>query len=74
MVLKYKDTVLGDKKTEDGKSKGMSFSGFTVNKSLIDMAKTFSVKRAFMLLGSKIPKELILDVNRGLNKIKKPKK
>lgn len=74
MILKYKNTVMGDKSEDGEKGKGMSFSGFTINKSLIEMAKSFSVKRAFMLLGSKITKDIILDVNKGLNKIKKPRK
>ena len=61
----------GDKpKKEKG---GMSVSGFALNRTMIDMAKGFTVKRVFSMLGGKFQKEEILALNRKLNKIKKPK-
>ena len=65
------------KESSDGgekkKSAGMSVSGFSINKTMIELAKGFTVKRVFMMLGVRFTKEQILEVNRKLNKIKKPK-
>ncbi len=65
------------KESSDGgekkKSAGMSVSGFSINKTMIELAKGFTVKRVFMMLGGRFTKEQILEVNRKLNKIKKPK-
>lgn len=66
-----------DKKKEKGKKKKPEIMGFSIssiNKSMIDMVKGFTVKRAFMMLGGKFTKEQILEVNAMLNKIKKPNK
>ncbi len=61
----------GDKsKKEKG---GMSVSGFALNRTMLDMAKGFTVKRVFSMLGGKFQKEEILALNQKLNKIKKPK-
>lgn len=59
--------------SEKKKSAGMSVSGFSINKTMIELAKGFTVKRVFMMLGGRFTKEQILGVNRKLNKIKKPK-
>lgn len=62
--------------TQDGEKKkdsGMSLAGFSINKTMIELAKGFTVKRVFMMLGGRFTKEQILEVNRKLNKIKKPK-
>ena len=59
--------------SEKKKSAGMSVSGFSINKTMIELAKGFTVKRVFMMLGGRFTKEQILEVNRKLNKIKKPK-
>ena len=48
--------------------------GFSINKTMIEMAMGFSVKRVLMMLGGKFTKEQILEINAQLNKIKKPKK
>lgn len=55
------------------KSKGLTVMGFTVNKTLFEMAKGFSIKRVFVMLGGSFKKEDILALNAALNKIKKPK-
>ena len=52
----------------------MGFTFSSINKSMIDMIKGFTVKRAFMMLGGRFTKEQILEVNAMLNKIKKPNK
>ncbi len=66
--------------SKDGKAEVMGFSlgKIKINKSLIKslygMVKGFTIKRVFMMLGSKFTKEQILEVNTMLNKIKKKKK
>ena len=55
------------------KSKGITVMGFTLNKTMFEMAKGFSLKRVFIMLGGKFEKEDILALNASLNKIKKPK-
>lgn len=55
------------------KSKGITVMGFTLNKTMFEMAMGFSIKRVFMMLGGKFRKEDILKLNASLNKIKKPK-
>lgn len=60
-------------KTKKAKSKGLTVMGFTLNKTMFEMAKGFSIKRVFMMLGGKFKKEDILKLNASLNKIKKPK-
>lgn len=42
-------------------------------KSMMKIAAGFPIKRVFSMIGSKIPKETILALNKKLNKIKKPK-
>lgn len=55
------------------KSGGISVMGFTLNKTLLEMAKGFTVKRIFMMIGGgRFTKEQILALNAALNKIKKP--
>ena len=63
------------KKTLGGSgSGGMSMAGFKFDKSMLEIAKGFTIKRAFMMLGGKFTKEQILEVNAALNKIKKKDK
>ena len=63
------------KKTLGGSgSGGMSMAGFKFNKSMVEIAKGFTIKRAFMMLGGRFTKEQILEVNAALNKIKKKEK
>lgn len=64
------------KKTLGGSGEGgsMSAAGFKINKTMLDMAKGFTIKRVFMMLGGKFTKEQILEINSMLNKIKKKNK
>jgi hypothetical protein len=56
----------------------MSVAGFKINKQLIDLLKSFTVKRALMLISGffsdAISKDAILSFNAKLNKIKKKNK
>lgn len=52
----------------------MSVAGVKINKTMIEMAKGFTLKRALMMLGGKVSKEDILKINDMLNKIKKKNK
>lgn len=75
MLLTLKKALTGKKKPgkSDGEKSegGMSIAGFSINKTMIDLAKGFTVKRIFMMLGGRFTKEQILEINRKLNKIKK---
>ncbi len=72
----------GEKKDTDGKKKKGDIMGFDVGaflnintiKNIYAMAKGFTIKRVFSMLGGKFTKEQILEVNAALNKVKKPKK
>lgn len=68
--------VVSKMKKSGGKTGGMAdmASGMKINKDLINMGKSFTVKRVCMMAGGLFTKEQILDLNRGLNKIKKPNK
>ncbi len=60
------------KSKKDKKSgTGISAAGFKINKTMIEIAKGFALKRAFSMLGAKFTKEQILGLNKKLNKIKK---
>lgn len=69
MVKIIKKTLGGS-----GEGGGMSAAGFKINKTMLDMAKGFTIKRVFMMLGGKFTKEQILQINSMLNKIKKKNK
>lgn len=56
-----------------GDKNEMSVAGVKINKTMIEMAKGFTLKRALMMLGGKVSKEDILKINDMLNKIKKKK-
>lgn len=73
MLPMVKKALSPDTPKEKGKKKkgGMSFAGFKPNKTMLDMAKGFTVKRALTMMGGKIPKEDILALNKRLNKVKK---
>lgn len=78
-VMKMLKGALSDDKPDDDadkkkKSGGAKIMGISINKTMIELAKGFSVKRAFMMMGGKFTKEQILEVNAMLNKIKKPNK
>lgn len=59
---------------EKKKEKGISIMGFSINKTMIELGKGFTVKRAMMMANGMFTKEQILEINGMLNKIKKPKK
>ncbi len=78
-LLKLKNAMGGGdseepkEKKKGGKPKVMGFdvAGFKINSTLIEMAKGFTVKRILMMIGAKMSKEDILEINKALNKIKK---
>ena len=79
-VLMLKDTMSGGK-SEDGEEKkggGGVLGGFKLSpamlKNVYGMAKGFTVKRCFSMLGGGFTKEQILGINAKLNKVKAPKK
>ncbi len=79
--LKLKKALSGPKEVdengEEKKSGGMEIAGFKINpamlKNVYGMAKGFTVKRAFSMMGGKFSKEDILEINAILNKVKKKK-
>lgn len=79
-MLKLAKTILSalssgkEKGSQEKKGKKSTIMGFSINKTMLDIAKGFTVKRAFMMLGGKFTKAQILEINAALNKIKKPKK
>ncbi len=79
ILLKLKSALGGGEK-KDGKKGGVEVAGFKMNlsidliKNVYGMAKGFTVKRVFSMLGGKFTKEQILEINTMLNKVKKPKK
>ncbi len=79
MLLKIKNAMTAGKK--EGKKAdvaGFDVAGFQINgemiKNVYGMAKGFTVKRVFSMLGGKFTKEQILEINAMLNKVKKKKK
>ncbi|MBR5232927.1 MAG: glycoside hydrolase family 2 protein [Clostridia bacterium] len=78
-VLMLKDMMSGGKKDEDGEEKkGGMMAGFQITpamlKNIYGMAKGFTIKRTFSMIGNGFTKEEILGLNASLNKVKKPKK
>ena len=73
-----KDSMGGGKKDDGEEKKGNMLSGFKVTpamlKSVYGMAKGFTIKRVFSMLGGSFTKEQILELNAKLNKVKAPKK
>ena len=68
--------ILLSRISAEKKGKGISVMGVNlrdVNKSMINMAMGFTLKRALMMLGGKFTKEQVLKINDDLNKIKKKK-
>lgn len=59
------------KNKKEKNSGGFSVAGFKLNKTMLNIAKGFALKRAFSMLGGKFTKEQILSLNKKLNKIKK---
>ncbi len=79
ILLKVKKAMSAGKE-KDGKKGGVGFevAGFKLNMSMLkgvySMAKGFTVKRIFSMLGGKFTKDQILEINAMLNKVKKPAK
>lgn len=76
MLPMLKKVLSGNEdKPKDKKDKksgeGLSAAGFKINKTMIEIAKGFALKRAFSMLGAKFTKEQILGLNKKLNKIRK---
>ncbi len=67
----------GKGKGQDGEEKKMEAMGFEINADMMSMMGGFTVLRLFTLMGGmmdvKFTKEELLDLNKKLNKIKKPK-
>lgn len=73
LLLIIKNAMSGGK-GKDGEKKESAGMGFSINKTMIQLAKGFTVKRAIMMLGGRFTKEQILQINDMLNKVKKPKR
>ncbi len=78
ILLKLKNAMTAGKEKDGKKGGGLEVAGFQLSipmiKNVYGMAKGFTVKRVFSMLGGKFTKEQILEINTMLNKVKKPKK
>ncbi len=78
-LMMLKNTMSGGK-DENGEEKkgGGVIGGFKITpamlKNIYGMAKGFTIKRCFSMLGGGFTKEQILELNAKLNKVKAPKK
>lgn len=73
-VLKMVKMMKSSSKSEGSKKEGGGdFAGFKLNKSMLELAKGFTIKRVLMMMGNSFSKEQILEINASLNKIKKKK-
>ncbi len=77
--LKMLKSTMGGGKDENGEEKnGGVIAGFKITpamlKNIYGMAKGFTIKRCFSMLGGGFTKEQILELNAKLNKVKAPKK
>lgn len=75
----FSDNSAGkEENKKDGKKGGLQVAGFELSASMLknvySMAKGFTVKRVFSMLGGKFTKEQILEINAMLNKVKKKEK
>lgn len=61
------------KQTDDNQKEMSASRSFSINKTTIELAKGFSVKRVVQMLNLGIPKAQMIELNEALNKIKKPK-
>ncbi|MBQ7961838.1 MAG: glycoside hydrolase family 2 protein [Clostridia bacterium] len=77
-VLLLKGMMSGGKDEDGEEKKGGVMAGFSVTpamlKNIYGMAKGFTIKRVFSMLGNGFTKEQILEINAKLNKVKKPQK
>ncbi len=79
ILLKIKNAMTaGKEKGKKAEVAGFEVAGFKLSmpmiKNVYGMAKGFTVKRIFSMLGGKFTKEQILEINAMLNKVKKPAK
>ena len=78
ILLKIKNAMTSGKEKDGKKGGGLEVAGFKLSmgmiKNVYGMAKGFTVKRIFSMLGGKFTKEQMLEINAMLNKVKKPKK
>ncbi|MBP3581528.1 MAG: hypothetical protein J6J33_02115, partial [Clostridia bacterium] len=79
-LMMLKNTMGGgkDENGEEKKGGGGVIGGFKITPAMIKiiygMAKGFTIKRCFSMLGGGFTKEQILELNAKLNKVKAPKK
>lgn len=81
LALSLKKALSSKESNQDSKNKKdkkkMEIMGMPVTigslKSMMKIAAGFPIKRLISMIGSKIPKETILALNKKLNKIRKPK-
>ena len=77
-LMMLKNSMGGGKDENGEEKKGNMLSGFKVTpamlKNIYGMAKGFTIKRVFSMLGGSFTKEQILELNAKLNKVKAPKK
>ena len=76
--LKMLKSTMGGKSEDGEKKEGGVIAGFKITpamlKNVYGMAKGFTIKRCFSMLGGGFTKEQILELNAKLNKVKAPKK
>lgn len=71
LLLMLKKALSSGKENGEKKNGGANIAGFKINKTMLKIAKGFSLKRVLVMLGGKFTKEDILKINSMLNKIKK---
>ena len=79
IFVKLMKSIMGGDKKDGKKGKKMEAMGFEVTPEMMSMMGGFTVLRLVTLMGGmmaegKITKEMLLDLNAKLNKIRKPKK
>ncbi len=78
ILLKVKKAMSAESSKNGKKGGGLEVAGFQMSmgmiKNVYSMAKGFTVKRVFSMLGGKFKKEQILEINAVLNKVRKPAK
>ena len=79
IFVKLMKNIMGGNKNDGKKGKKMEAMGFEVTPEMMSMMGGFTVLRLVTLMGGmmaegKITKEMLLDLNAKLNKIRKPRK
>ena len=79
IFVKLMKSIMGGDKNDGKKGKKMEAMGFEVTPEMMSMMGGFTVLRLVTLMGGmmaegKITKEMLLDLNAKLNKIRKPRK